>query len=383
MKHSIWAADCFWFRVSGTHPQRFISAAADSGIHLAHLHYEQDAFTARAFGSDHAALQKLAQKGDWDFLVLRRKGPGRFLEFLLRRPGLPAGALLFFVLIQQLTAFVWTIDFGTLDSDAQMQMRTLLAECGVQEGAFLDTNTLQKAQTAALQQSNTFGWISLNFTDGGLWIESTPTETQTIREEAPLQPLYAREDGEILAIETESGFTLVKVGDRVEKGQLLVDIARLDRDGNAVMQGASGKILARIEKSYTAIQPYAESKTVLTGQREVREQLTLVGFNFPSDSPAPPSEALLQTQWEPLHLGRLSLPGCLCKETYWQQTTQTIHYTQQQAQALARRACRAQLLAEFPDAQIESEQQRCSQQAEGESCTITYRFYANLATPSA
>lgn len=383
MKHSIWAADCFWFRVSGTHPQRFISAAADSGIHLAHLHYEKDAFTARAFGSDHAALQKLAQKGDWDFLVLRRKGPGRFLEFLLRRPGLPAGALLFFVLIQQLTAFVWTIDFGTLDSDAQMQMRTLLAECGVQEGTFLDANTLQKAQTAALQQSDTFGWISLNFTDGGLWIESTPTETQTIREEAPLQPLYAREDGEILAIETESGFTLVKVGDRVEKGQLLVDIARLDRDGNAVMQGASGKILARIEKSYTAIQPYAESKTVLTGQREVREQLTLVGFNFPSDPPAPPSEALLQTQWEPLRLGRLSLPGCLCEETYWQQTTQTIHYTQQQAQALARRACRAQLLAEFPDAQIESEQQRCSQQAEGESCTITYRFYANLATPSA
>lgn len=382
MKHNIWAADCFWFRISGKQPQRFISMAANSGIHLAHLHYEKDAFTAQAFGSDHAALQKLAKKGNWDFSVLHRKGPGRFLEFLLGRPGLPVGALLFFLLIQQLTAFVWTIDFGTLDSDAQTQMRTLLAECGVQEGTYLDTDTLQKAQTAALQQSDTFGWISLNFTDGGLWIESTPAETQTIREDAPLQPLYAREDGEILAIETQSGFTLVKVGDQVEKGQLLVDVSRLDRDGNVVMQGASGNILARIEKSYTAIQPYKETKIVLTGQSNVREQLTLVGFNFPSDTAAPPSEALLLTQWEPLRLGRLSLPGCLCKQTYWQQSAQSIHYTQEQAQALALRACRAQLFAEFPDAQIESEQRSFSQQAEGTSCTITYRFFANLATPS-
>lgn len=383
MKRSIWAADCFWFRVSGQHPQRFVSAAAASGIHLAHLRYEKDGFSAQAFGTDHAALQRLAQKGGWDFSVLRRKGPGRFLEFLLARPGLPVGALLFFVLLQQLTSFVWTIDFGPLDSEAQFQMRNLLAQYGVLEGNRLDANILQKAQTAALQQSDVFGWISLNFTDGCLWIESTPTETQTIREDAPLQPLYARESGEILAIETQSGFTLVKVGEQVEKGQLLVDVTRLDRDGNAVLQGTDGKILARMEKSYTATQPYTETKPVLTGQSSIRESLTLFGLVFPSDDTfSPPADALPQTRWEPLCLGRLSLPGCLREETYWQQRTQTVHYTQEQAQALARRACRAQLLAEFPDAQIESEQRSISCQADAACCTITYRFCANLATPS-
>lgn len=383
MKRSIWAADRFWFRVSGQHPQRFVSAAASSGIHLAHLHYEKDGFSAQAFGTDHAALQRLAQKGSWDFSVLRRKGPGHFLEFLLARPGLPVGAVLFFILLQHLTVFVWTIDFGFLDSETQFQMRTLLAECGVQEGALLDANTLQKAQTAALQQSDVFGWSSLNFTDGCLWIESTPTETQTIRENAPLQPLYAREAGEILAIETQSGFTLVKVGEKVEKGQLLVDVTRLDRDGNAVLQGADGKILARIEKSYTATQPYKETKMILTGQSIVRESFMLAGLVFASDAFSPPEDSLLQTRWEPLCLGRLSLPGCLREETYWQQRTQTIHYTQEQAQALARRACRAQLLAEFPDAQIESEQRSISCQADAARCIITYRFCANLATPSA
>ena len=79
-------------------------------------------------------------------------------------------------------------------------------------------------------------------------------------------------------------------------------------------------------------------------------------------------------EWLPLRIGRLCLPVCLRRETVWTQEEQELRYDQQEAQALARRSCRAQLLAEFPDAVIEAERCVQSSEADGARCTVTYRF---------
>lgn len=377
---NFWHADRFWFRITGTQSQRMVSLAAARGIRLAHLRREKDGFLAQAFGADREALERLAQTEGWKFSLIRRRGPGRSLGFLGKRPGLPVGVLLFGVLLHQLSLFVWTIDFGTMRPELYERMRILLADCGIHEGVRLDAGTLEQAQTAALQQSDVFGWISLNFTGGCLMLEETAAEYQTIQEAAPLRPLYAREGGEILAIETQSGYTVVEVGQTVEKGALLVDVVRLDRDGREIPQGASGKILARVEKEYTAFQPLESEQTVLTGQAKVTRQLTLFGYTRPEEA-LPAAQGIRQTDWIPLRLGRICLPGSICQTTLWQQEVQPLSYSRQTAQALARRNCRAQLEAEFPDAILESEQRIESHTETGESCTMVYRFRANIAAP--
>ena len=79
------------------------------------------------------------------------------------------------------------------------------------------------------------------------------------------------------------------------------------------------------------------------------------------------------------HQDVLCLPVCLRRETVWTQAEQELRYSRQQAQALARRSCRAQLLAEFPDAVIEAERCVQSGEADGARCTVTYRFCADIA----
>lgn len=380
MKDKFWIVDRFRFRITGKNPQRFVSCAAARGIRLAGLRREQDSITALAFGADHAALSALAAEGGWQIFLVKRRGPGRLLEALLARPGLAVGGILFFVLLHFLTAFVWMIDFGALDPQVQDRMRELLAGCGITEGAYMCRENLQTAQTLALQQSDIFGWITLNFTDGCLWIESTPAEYQSIREAPPLQPLYAKEAGTILAVRTQSGFTAVTPGQSVEKGQLLVDVVRLDRDGKEVLQGASGEILACIEKSYTAFQPLQSTQTLLHGPSLVRVQYVVLGQTFPQQDTTLPEGALVQTDWEPLQLGRLRLPASRCQKTAWLREEETLTYTEETATSLAKRACRAQLFAEFPDAEIQTQQSKIEPTPEGCSCTITYRFYANIAS---
>lgn len=378
MKGSVWAADRFTFRVTGPYALRFLGMAAAQGIRLAKLRRVRDGFTATAFGADRGALDRIAAQGDWQLEVVSRRGPGRWAEALLARPGLPAGAALFLCLVRLLGSLVWTIDFGDLDAEQQTRLRTLLVSCGVREGVFLDSDTLQAAQNEALRQSDLFGWISLNFAGGRLWVETTEAEYQTIRQEVLPVSLYAGADGVIVAVEAESGFAVVEPGQQVAAGDLLVDAVRLDRSGDAVRQGASGRIVARVEKSYTALQPCTWTGPVLTGQSNTGNQWFLPGWNGAEAEPAV-GEALAVERWLPLQLGRICLPGCIRQTVWWQQQEQTIVYTAEQARALARRSCRAQLYTEFPDAVIESEQRSVTDTEEGALCTIRYVFCADIA----
>lgn len=381
MKREVWGADRFTFRVKGRNSQRFINQAAGRGIRLAGVRWEETGFTAKAFGADRGALGQIAAAGGWELEMVARRGPGARLESWLARPGVPAGAVVFLLLLYLLKNIVWTIDFGVLEGEQQRAMRTLLADCGICEGVVLDENTLETAQTMALKQSDQFGWISLNFAGGCLWIENTAAEYQTVREETPPAALLAKADGVIVAVEAESGFALVEPGQEVKAGQRLVDDVRLDRSGNPVQQGASGKILARVQKSYTVLQPRTAAAQVLTGQSRTEQIWHLPGLCLGEQTEPQPGE-IAQTTWIPLKLGRLSLPGCIQQTICWQRQEQEIHYTETQARALASRACRQQLYAEFPDAVLESEQRQFASTPKGEQCTIQYQFLADIALRS-
>ena len=76
----------------------------------------------------------------------------------------------------------------------------------------------------------------------------------------------------------------------------------------------------------------------------------------------------------------MTLPACLHTETLWEETEQTFSLSAQAARELARRACRLQLLAEFPDAADVEESLAFSEQADGTvRCIAEYRFTANIA----
>lgn len=379
MKPSFWAADTFRFAVTGENTHRFLNRAAAAGVRLRHVLPEKDGFTATAAGPDRRRLEQIACDGGWTFTVTARRGPGRRTESLLQtRPGLAAGAVLFVVLLHFLGNFVWCIDFGAMDIDLQPALRALLADCGIREGTRLTKPLLQAAQAQMLRRSETFGWISLNFTGGCLSIESTPTQTQLVRGETPRQALYAKADGEILAVEIESGFPAVQVGDMVTGGQLLAAAEKLDRKGNAVPQGASGRVLARVKKQYTAAQPLTVESLLYTGKSAEETTLYIPGFTRTAE-PETPVVGQAQTAWEPLRLGRLALPACVCRTTTWEQTTETLTYEEHTAAALALRACRAALLRDFPDAEIEAEQREISA-ADGQAeAAVTYIFTANIA----
>ena len=381
MKQGIWGVDRITFRINGRDPQRFLNLASRHGVRLSHLRREEDGLSASAPGNSRVRIEQLAVQGGWRFSLLERRGPGLLTERIAARPGLIAGGALFLVLLQCFGQLLWTIDFGGLGEEQTYRLRTLLAGYGIYEGARMEEKTLESARQAALQQSDLFGWITLNFAGGCLFVESTEARYQELRAEVPLQALYAREAGEITAMNAESGFAAVRPGQMVEQGQMLVGCVRLDHDGDPVYQGASGEVVARVEKSYTSFQPFRQETEILTGTCVTQAELYMLGRPLGNGGPALETAAERIVSWEPVRLGRLSLPACIRFESAWPRARRIIVHSAAQARALARRACRDALLAEFPDAVVEAETCRWQTTGEGEACTVTYRFCADIATP--
>ena len=152
-----------------------------------------------------------------------------------------------------------------------------------------------------------------------------------------------------------------------------------DGKGNAVIQGAQGRIVARVQRQYTASRPLTVRTFTYTGRSTERTTLYLPGYSHTEETGAPLRSAEMQTEWQPLRLGRLALPGCLCRVTSRERAVQTLTYPEETAAALALRDCRAQLLKEFPDAEIEAEQREISAQNQAVQACVTYIFTADIA----
>ena len=383
MKPETWQTDRFRFVVRGRSCQRFFSCAAKEGVRLREIRCIENGYMAEASGIDRGKLLELVQREGWELETVVRRGPGTVGEFLLRRPGILFGLVFFVLLYGWLSQFVWSISFGDLPSEQQQWLRTQLAAADLQEGAFASEEKLQNARQLLALQDASHAWITLNFTGGCLSAEASALQTQPKAEAGEDRAWYAKVAGKIVALDVKGGFCAAEVGQYVTEGQLLVNGVKRDRSDELVWQPAQGRVMAQIERQYTAVQPLNAEWEILTGRRQRSVELHCLGRCFKQQEPESEQTDKMtgktQVEWIPLTLGRIALPACIRTETVWETTTQTLSYSEATAQAMARRTCRQQLFDAFPDASIETQQFESWQQEDGIAGTMKLVFVADLA----
>lgn len=319
--------------------ERFLSLCARSGFWLWGMspHQGECSFRCRVRASEYTALKDLARKSGVRLRVIRRKGVPFLFWKLGRRKGLITGAVLGMILLWLLSSRYWII---TVSGNEQLPQQTLLAaaeEEGLFEGAERGKIDAQNLADKLMERFPEIGWVSVNtkMCSAEICIEEGIPKPQEQSSETPANVL-ASVDGQILSIDAFDGEAVVREGDAVTKGQLLISGVVEDQQGGTHTVYARGNVVAKTRRTFTAQISLKQQKIEETGNTLLRKSISVFGIRLPLTLREEPSGLWKQEQQEvSAQLLETPLPLSVTTET-WTEYRETVQYlTQKEAEKLA------------------------------------------------
>ncbi|KAF1084079.1 putative stage IV sporulation protein YqfD [Sporotomaculum syntrophicum] len=169
-------------------------------------------------------LRHIARMTRCRFHIIKRSGVPFFINQLLHRKALLGGALFFIIVLYALSSFIWFIDIQGNKSISDDKIIAVVRQVGVHRGVpkwSVDTAELEKT---IIQQLSGLAWV-------GVTVDGTRLEIEVVEKVLPpdngaqIVDLVAKKDGLIKEILVLSGHPLVKEGDTVTAGQVLISAA--------------------------------------------------------------------------------------------------------------------------------------------------------------
>ena len=237
--------------------------------------FEGDRYVFRCTLATARALRRLCDAAGVECEVVRRAGIPRLVYKYRHRYGIALGTLLFFLIVFLSGRVIWDIRIDGNRRLSEDEVIASLRECGLSVGDFkrqVDTSTVENI---LMIESEDISWISINLI--GTVAEVEIREREVAEEEDPWDAanVVAAEEGDIVLFEDVRGNILLKIGDRVEAGDLIISGIYEGR-GGIRYTCARGKVLARTEEEIRIKVPFEYDKKIYTG--EVYTEKYLVFF---------------------------------------------------------------------------------------------------------
>jgi len=206
--------------ISGENSEKLLNTCAVKRIDLWDLRYKGRAITGKIGIKDFKRL-RIAKRGiKAKIKITKKKGlPFRTKKFQ-GRLGIFIGVLMFIFILKFLSLFVWGV---AVSGNNKISSKIILETCenlGIHQGvktSSLDTAFLE--QQIPLKISG-ISWCSVNIE--GCYITVNISESRKEKDEKSPSNLKATTDGIVEKIDVTSGTVLVKIGDTVAKGDVLV-----------------------------------------------------------------------------------------------------------------------------------------------------------------
>ncbi len=274
------------FSAEGGSPARFLQAAADSGIPLWHVRREGITLSACCAARHYARLRRPARRAGLRLHLTGRRGLEFHLRRLRGRSGLAVGLVLSLLLWQLLSCRIWAVTVNGNDTLPEDSVRRTVQEWGVYVGAPIKTLDIETIRLEALCRVEGVAWLTVNLEGSVAHVELLESDPPIdIRTTDPPSNLIAARDGWILRTEIYGGEALVRPGDAVAAGTLLVSGATI-ADKSLLLRRSVGRVIARTERELSVAVPFAE-ECLLPGPSAYRVSFMFFGWEIPLYTPSP------------------------------------------------------------------------------------------------
>lgn len=236
---------------------------------------------------------------------LRRGGlPVLFAE-LWRRPGLLLGCLLALALTVGARLVLWDIEIEGNERIGDDELLGELAAVGLSRGCYLPRLDGEEMALALRRGDGRIAYAAVNLRGTVARVQIREAVVPPIPVTAPAD-LVAATDGVVVLPLAFEGEVLVREGDVVRAGQILVSGTIQGGEGSLRLTRAAGQVLARTVHTYEVNAPLAYSEKVYTGRRFYDVDLIFFGFRgkvFKNSRNLPITCDIIQ------NINMLTLPG--------------------------------------------------------------------------
>ncbi len=228
MKKGYWLPDGCRIRLEAKDPLRFLSVASSMGVHFYDVGLRaaeaDDACIVSVRRKDLRKLQEAAVKTAGRFTVEKESGILSFLRYFISRKAFfislaAAGAALYL-----LTLFLWRIDISGCVNRKEAEILETIVSCHVDYGTLKSRCDCEKIEEAIRNQYDDILWVSASVKGTGLFVqikENTYLNDKLALHEGT-SDLVADRAGKVVGIVTRTGVPLVKEGDEVAEGDVLI-----------------------------------------------------------------------------------------------------------------------------------------------------------------
>ncbi len=205
-------------------------------------------------------------------------GLPRKMQVLIKRKSLGIGLALFFAVLILFSRFIWKIEIVGNYTIKEAEIIAAYTELGVWEGmakACLDSYKIRDRFTLKIDKVS---WCSFNVEGSVLTINISEVRESDKAGKLSHSNLVAECDGIIKKLDVVSGYSKVKVGDVISRGELLVSGVP---ENSGVFTWSKGKVFAETEHTFKIRVPKKCEEITILERAQERIAIDVFGLKIP------------------------------------------------------------------------------------------------------
>ena len=268
--------------VTGRNVERFINICMRRGILLwdikrVRTNCSEMKISVEGFRS----IREVARKSNCSVRIVGKYGVPFSKSRKRKQTGLLIALSVFITLFFVMSSFIWDVEVVGNERVPTKSILQSLKECGISEGAWRYGKDFIAIQNKTLLQQPELSWLTLNLKGSKMEVlvaEKIPSP-EIVDRTSPAN-LIAAKDGMIETVITTNGKAVVKSGDIVKKGDLLISGVENSEVHGVRYNRAMGSVRAKTWDVFT--QKILDEKITLqkTGRRTSRYTFKILNFEI-------------------------------------------------------------------------------------------------------
>jgi len=306
------------FEAQGVFIERFLNLLARDRISVWDGRKRGDTYTGCTRAGAYGKMRRHAKKAGVRLHVLDKEGMPFHRRRYRGRVGLLIGAGIFVAFLAVMSGFIWRMEVSGNEKLEDSEIIAVLERLGVSPGTWRSTIDVRECERLAMLELHEISWIALNIEGSTVRVavsESTPPPAM-IDPNTPTN-IVAGHTGQIVSMRVYEGQPLLREGDTVMAGEVIVSGITQDRLGQNLFRHALADIKARVQPVIRVEVPLAQTEFRETGETRRRSYLQALGFDLPLYWPGSIPGPYRVERWEtPLAFFGIPLPLSTLGEEY-------------------------------------------------------------------